>query len=321
MRNVCITGASGYIGSKVALFLSQKDEIENIVGLDINPPKKSIPKFRFYKRDVRDNIDDILIDNRIDTMIHTAYVLPPIHNKQLMEDINVGGTCNVLRACARAKVDQVLYTSSSTAYGFHPDNNTPLTEESQLRGNADFTYSKNKREIEIAIPEWMKDSDGMSLIILRPCFVIGPGFDNPLSRYLRKKIVFLPFHTEPMQFVHEDDLVRIIYLTLRDKKDGVFNVGGDGTISLTEMVEKLGGILIPLPDKLLCFFNAIAWSLRLSFLSEFPNPALNMIRYPWVVNSDKLKRQLGFHYKYTTLKAFDDYAEFVRRRKRMYNGI
>jgi len=67
MRNVCITGASGYIGNKVALFLSQKDEIENIVGLDIKPPKKSIPKFRFYKRDVRDNIDDILTDNSIDT--------------------------------------------------------------------------------------------------------------------------------------------------------------------------------------------------------------------------------------------------------------
>jgi UDP-glucose 4-epimerase len=154
MRNVCITGASGYIGSKIALFLSQKDEIESIVGLDINPPKESIPKFRFYKRDVRDNIDDILTDNSIDTMIHTAYVLPPIHNKQLMEDINVGGTRNVVRACVRAKVEQMLYTSSSTAYGFHPDNDNPLTEGSPLRGNADFTYSKNKREIEMAIPEW-----------------------------------------------------------------------------------------------------------------------------------------------------------------------
>ena len=232
-----------------------------------------------------------------------------------MEDINVGGTRNVLRACARAKVEQVLYTSSSTAYGFHPDNDNPLTEDSPLRGNADFTYSKNKREIEMAIPEWIKDSNSISLIILRPCFVIGPGFDNPLSRYLRKKIVFLPFHTEPMQFVHEDDLVRIIYLTLRDKKDGVFNVGGDGTISFAEMVKKLGGILIPLPDKFLTFFNAIAWNLRLWFLSEFPNPALNMIRYPWVVNSDKVKLQLGFTYKYTTLEAFDDYTDFVRRRK------
>jgi UDP-glucose 4-epimerase len=315
MRNVCITGASGYIGGKIALFLAQKDEIENIVGLDVHPQKKSIPKFRFYKRDVRDDIDDILKDNSIDTMIHTAYVLPPIHNKQLMEDINVGGTRNVLRACMRTKVDQMLYTSSSTVYGFHPDNDNPLTEDSPLRGNADFTYSKNKREIETAIPEWMKGSNGMRLTILRPCFVVGPGFDNPLSHYLEKKIVFLPSHTEPMQFVHEDDLIRIIYLALRDKKDGVFNVGGDGTISFAEMVEKLGGTLILLPDKLLSFVNAIAWSLHLWFLSEFPNPAMNMLRYPWVVNSDNLKRQLGFTYKYSTRQAFDDYANFISRRQ------
>ena len=115
-----------------------------------------------------------------------------------------------------------------------------------------------------------------------------------------------------MQFVHEDDLVRIIYLALRDKKDGVFNVGGDGTISFAEMVKKLGGILIPLPDKLLSFFNAIAWSLRLWFISEFPNPAMNMLRYPWVVSSEKLKHDTGFTYRYTSRQAFEDWVRAVK---------
>ena len=78
MRNICITGASGYIGSKLARFLAQKDEVEQIVGLDIHPPKQPIPRFRFYKRDVREKIDDILKDNAIDTMIHTAYVPPTL---------------------------------------------------------------------------------------------------------------------------------------------------------------------------------------------------------------------------------------------------
>ena len=315
MRNICITGASGYIGSKLARFLAQKDEVEQIVGLDIHPPKQPIPRFRFYKRDVREKIDDILKDNAIDTMIHTAYVLPPIHDKNLMEDINVGGTRNVMTACARMGVEHVLYTSSSTAYGFHPDNDNPLTEESSLRGNADFTYSKNKREIELAIPQWLKDNQTMRLTILRPCFVVGPGFDNPLARYLQKKIVSLPIRTEPLQFVHEDDLIRIIYLALRDKKAGVYNVGGDGTVPFPEMVKKLGGLLLPLPTPILCFFNAIAWNLRLWFLSEFPNPALNMIRYPWVVSSDKLKEELGFSYLHTSRSAFDNFTAHVRGSK------
>lgn len=313
MRNVCITGASGYIGGKIARYLAEKEEIEHIVGLDIQPPKQSIPRFTFYQRDVRAPIADILQGHAIDTMIHTAYVLPPIHDKGLMEDINVGGTRNVLTACARSGVEHVLYTSSSTAYGFHPDNDNPLSEESALRGNADFTYSKNKREIEMSIPHWLKDNQDMRLTILRPCFVVGPGFSNPLARYLQKTIVALPIHTEALQFVHEDDLIRIIYLVLREKKAGVYNVGGDGTVPFAEMVKKLGGIMLPLPDPVLTFFNAIAWNLRLRFLSEFPNPAMNMVRYPWVVNSDKLKRELDFTYQYTSRAAFDDFAARARK--------
>ncbi len=313
MRTVCITGASGYIGSKIALFLSRQKEVEHIVGLDIRPPRQAIPRFRFYQCDVRDPIDGILEENAVDTMIHTAYVLPPIHDKGLMEDINVGGTKNVLTACARHRVEHVLYTSSSTAYGFHPDNDHPLTETSRLRGNDDFTYSKNKREIELAIPVWLKGNQDMRLTILRPCFVVGPGFNNPLARYLRKKIVPLPRRTEALQFVHEDDLVRIIYLVLRDRKSGVYNVGGDGVVPFAEMAKKLGGLLVPLPDPVLTFFNAIAWNLRLSFLSEFPNPAMNMVRYPWVVSSEKLKRELDYTYQYTSRAAFDDFVAWARK--------
>jgi UDP-glucose 4-epimerase len=317
MRNVCITGASGYIGGKLAGFLARKDEVAQIIGLDIHPPKGAMLKFRFFQRDVRENIDDILKSHTIDTLIHTAFVVPPIHNKQLMEDINVGGTRNVLTACMSAGVEHVLYTSSSTAYGFHPDNDNPLREDSPLRGNTDFTYSKNKREIEQAIPEWLKKSREMSLTILRPCFVVGPCFDNPLSQYLNSLIVLLPYYTEPLQLVHEDDLIQIIYLALREKKAGVFNVGGDGTIPFPEMVKKLGGHVLPLPNPLLSFLNAIVWNLRFSSLSAFPNCAINMVRYPWVVSSEKLKRELGFNYQYTTQTAFDDYAAFVHRSKGM----
>jgi nucleoside-diphosphate-sugar epimerase len=63
-------------------------------------------------------------------------------------DINKGGTRNVLDAPVKAGIKQILYTSSTTAYGFYPDNDLPLTEDSPIRGNDDFTYAKNKKEIE-----------------------------------------------------------------------------------------------------------------------------------------------------------------------------
>jgi len=313
MQNVCITGASGYIGRKMAACLAEKDEVKQIVGIDIQPPVSKIAKFTFIRHDVREPVDDILREYAIDTLIHTAFILPPLHDKRLMEGINVGGTRNILKACKRAGVAHVLYTSSSTAYGFHPDNDNPLTEESPLRGNADFTYSKTKREIELAINDWLEDGgqSDMLLTVIRPCFVVGPGFDNPLARHMQKKLCILPHPSEALQFVHEDDLIHIMYLLLREKKGGIYNIGAEGTISCQEMVSKLGNILIPLPLKLMYMLNHIAWYLRLTFLSEFPSPALNLIRYPWVVSSAKLERELGYSYQYTSTEAFDAFAEYI----------
>jgi UDP-glucose 4-epimerase len=314
MKNVCITGASGYIGRKMAACLAEKDEVKQIVGIDIQHPVAKLPKFTFIRHDVREPADAILREYEIDTLIHTAFILPPLHDKGLMEDINVGGTRNILKSCKRAGVAHVLYTSSSTAYGFHPDNDNPLTEESPLRGNADFTYSKTKREIELAIDDWLKDGgrSDMQLTVIRPCFVVGPGFDNPLARHMRKKLCMLPHPSEALQFVHEDDLIRIMYLLLREKKGGIYNIGAEGTISCQEMVSKLGNMLIPLPLKLMYTLNHLAWYLRLTFLSEFPSQALNLIRYPWVVSSAKLERELGYNYQYTTSEAFDAFVRYVK---------
>jgi hypothetical protein len=59
--------------------------------------------------------------------------------------------------------------------------------------------------------------------------------------------------------------------------------------------------------------NNMAWYLRLSSISEFPNPALNMVRYPWVVSSQKLTAELGYRYKYTTRETFLDFARAFKK--------
>ena len=141
---VLVTGASGYIGGRMVDALCAQDWVGAVSGTDIRKPEQPVSGPTFYQRDIRDDMSDLFEKERIDTVVHTAYVLPPIHDKVLMEEINKGGTRNILKWSARAGVKQILYTSSTTAYGFYPDNDQPLTEESPLRGNDDFTYAKNK---------------------------------------------------------------------------------------------------------------------------------------------------------------------------------
>lgn len=312
MRSIFITGVSGYFGNRLISFLDGKDEVERIIGIDIRPPKVFSNKLEFIRHDVRDDLDGILFGRGIECAVHAAYILDPIHDTALMEDININGTKNVLHSCARAGIRHILDCSSTTAYGFHPDNPEVLTEESELRGNQDFTYGRNKREIEGFLGGFCQAHPDILMTVIRPCFVVGPGFDNPLARHLRKKIVVIGKKTSPMQFIHEDDLVEIMYLLLKARKPGVFNLAADGTMTFDEMIRILGNLPLKVPNRLLYHANALFWLLRARMLTEFPSPCLNLMQYRWTAGNDKVKNELNYTFKYTTKQAFEDFARHVR---------
>jgi UDP-glucose 4-epimerase len=312
MRHILITGVSGYFGQKLVRYFEGKPEVERITGIDIKPFPAPSKKLEFMKFDVRASLESVFSGREIDCVIHTAYILPPIHDKALMEDININGTKNVLGSAAKHGVSRILDCSSTTAYGFHPDNPAIHTEESPLRGNDDFTYAKNKKEIEGWIQDFEKANPDIGMVIIRPCFVVGPGFTNPLARHLCKKICILPANSKPFQFIHEDDLIEIMYLLLKEKKTGVYNLAGDGTMTFDEMVALLGGWTLKLPVWLLWPMNNLMWHLRVTFITEFPSPCLNMMRYSWLASNDKVKKELGYTFKYNTREAFKD---FVRHAK------
>jgi UDP-glucose 4-epimerase len=308
---ILVTGAAGYIGGRMVEVLCEQDWVEKVIGLDITEPTRKFDKFHFIQKDIREPVEELLKIEKIDTVIHAAYVVTPHHNKSMMEDINKRGTRNVLTAVSKAGVKQLMVTSSTMAYGFYPDNDMPLTEESPLRGNDDFIYPKNKKEIEGLMQDFISGHPEINVTILRPCFVLGPKINNPFSRHLRKKFVLMPWKTLPFQYVHEDDLINVMLLLIEKGIGGIYNVTGDGTITFPEMIKALGNIHIPIPWPFIYHINNLAWFLRLSFLSEFPSAAMRLMVNPWLASSEKLKKTTGYRFKYNTKEAFADFVESV----------
>lgn len=58
MKNILITGVSGYFGQKLVSFFENKEEIERICGIDIRPPAFHSPKLSFVKCDVRADLKE-----------------------------------------------------------------------------------------------------------------------------------------------------------------------------------------------------------------------------------------------------------------------
>ena len=145
------------------------------------------------------------------------------------------------------------------------------------------------------------------LIILRSCPVIGPNAGTSIITSMFKPIMIrVAGYAPPMQFVHEDDLVELMMTFLSQQKAGVFNVAGDGEIRYTEIARLCGKRTVALPDKLLRLLMAFSWALYLQ--SESPSSGLEFIKYPAIVSTEKLKREVGFQFNFSSKEAI---ASFI----------
>jgi UDP-glucose 4-epimerase len=292
-----ITGGSGYIGSRLTEMLADRSEVERIVNLDVRPPARPHPKATFVRGDVRDlgAIRKLLSDHEPDALVHLAFLLNPIRDEARMYDIDVNGTETVLRAAAETGTQQVLVTSSATAYGAFPDNPRPIAEDWPVRGQPDFSYARDKAEADRVCQLWGLEHPDRVMTIVRPCIVFGPNVDNYIVRAWEKSS-FMPIMDgvdEEFQLVHEDDVVSAIIGLLDAKAGGAFNVAADGSLRWGESAR-----MIELKTREMSFnavrrIYAVAWALHAPRV-EAPPGNLNFIRYPWLVSNEKLKAEIGW---------------------------
>jgi len=306
MRYV-VTGGSGYIGSRLVESLCERPDTEKIVIADMRPPRAFKPRTDFAELDVRDaaGIRELLAREQPDALVHLAFVLNPIKDEQLMYDVDVNGTHNVLQAASAAGTEQVLVTSSTTAYGAFPDNPVPITEDWPVRGVAAFEYARDKTESDRLCQLWALEHPERTMTIVRPCIVFGPSVDN----YLVRLWADAPFQPDfggnleqLIQFVHEDDVVAALAGLLDGKHAGAFNVTGDGTMTMRETAEILGQKIRRLPLPVAKALGRLTWRLG---KSETPPGQIEFALNPWVCSNDKLKSTLGWSPRYTSRETFE----------------
>ena len=302
-----ITGGSGYIGSRLIEILGARDEVERIVNLDVRPPARSHPKVAFVRGDVRDfgAARELLEREEPDALVHLAFLLNPIRDEARMYEIDVNGTEAVLRAAAEAGTEQVLVTSSATAYGAFPDNPRPIAEDWPVRGQPDFSYARDKAEADRLCQLWALEHPERVMTIVRPCIVFGPNVDNYISRAWEKS-AFMPIMDgvdEEFQLVHEDDVVSAITGLLDAKAGGAFNVAGDGSLRWGESAQMIGQKTREMSWKTVHRIYSVAWALHAPRV-EAPPGNLNFIRYPWVVSNEKLKAEIGWEPSADTREVF-----------------
>jgi UDP-glucose 4-epimerase len=315
MRRIGVTGVSGYLGNLLLQRLTQEEEVESIVGIDVNPPQAESPKLRFYRRDIREAFADVWMENKVDAAVHLAFAVRPTHDYEGARRIDIDGARNFIEACQKASVGTLLYLSSHTSYGPHPDNPVPLTEIAPLRPIRGFQYSWDKGEADRMFQDLMERCPDLCVNIVRACSILGPEGIGSVSTGMFQSVMIRLIGYDPLvQFLHEDDLAELIVTLIRSKKRGVFNAGGEGALRYREVIAATGRPCVAVPAKMLSLLLTLSWRLRLQ--AESPPGGLEFIKYPIVVSTEKVREEVGFEFRYTTRDTLESYLGAAHGRRK-----
>ena len=308
LKNVLITGISGYLGTILAQRLDKEPEVQKIIGIDVKEPPFTTPKLTFIRHDVRLPFTDILAENKIDTAVHLAFVVVPTHNEKKNREINILGSKNFLEACSKTKAEQVYYQGSHTEYGARGDNPIPFTEDSPLDPNKDYPYPVEKTEVDRLFQQLTEDNPDICVTIGRTVAVTGPGGDAAGLTALFLPLMVKVACKDPLwQFIHEEDWAELVTRLLKQKKSGIFNLAAAGGLPYREMIKRLNKPAISLPSQLLYWGVKLSWALKIQARSQAG--AIRLLEYPIIIENKKVIKETGYTMRYTGEQAFEAFIQ------------
>jgi nucleoside-diphosphate-sugar epimerase len=277
-----------------------------------DPPAMGLEKTEYRQGDILDKEGVAELVDGADVVVHLAFVIFGGHDET--QQINLEGTRNVFEAAVQGGAKRLVYTSSVAAYGFHDDNPQPLTEEVNPAGTDGFYYSAQKAELERELHR-MADGADVDVYVFRPCVVAGEdaltlveemvkqlqlGGRLPQITKFLETVPFLrpvlPDNGNPFQLVHHDDVATALEAAVVGRgTPGIYNLAGDGTISVADLASAMGWYSVPIPN--LAIEATAEVIARIPFLPA-ETQWINALRVPVLMDTAKAKEQLGWDPKH-----------------------
>ena len=307
--NVLITGAAGYLGRQLVQNLL-KTTNHRIVAADIREDSPFAPheNLCYLKLDVRSNeAGQLFKDYQIETVVHLASIVTPgkKSNREFEYSVDVIGTKNILQACIFANVKRIIVSSSGAAYGYYPDNAAWLTEADRIRGNEAFAYSYHKRLVEEMLEDYRIQYPQLEQTIFRIGTILGDNVRNQITNLFEQKfLIGIAGSDSPFVFIWDLDVVRCFAKAIDSEQTGIFNVAGDGALTVDQLGILLNKRVIKIPATVVS--NALFVLKRLN-LTQYGEEQVDFLRFRPVISNQKLKGDFGYVPEKTSLEVFEHY--------------
>jgi nucleoside-diphosphate-sugar epimerase len=254
MGNYLVTGAAGFIASRVSEYLI--NEGHTVVGIDdLNDAYdvrmkeyrlrklQVMPNFTFHKLDIANkSIIDTFKKDKFDAIINLAAragVRASVENPWVFVESNVMGTLNMLEICRVTGTQKFLLASTSSIYGDNPPYPTPETASSD-RPLQPYAASKKGAEALVHSYHYLHNID---VSVVRYFTVYGPAGRPDLALFRFTQWVS---ENRPVQvygdgeqsrgFTYLDDIARGTIQALKPLGYEIINLGGHEVITINNLI-------------------------------------------------------------------------------------
>ena len=230
---ILVTGGSGFIGTRLVECLQAVGKSVVVYDKKVNDKHARIT----IQGDVRDAARLSRAMEGAEAVIHLAAEhrddVTPV---SLYDDVNVGGSANVVQAAQATGCRKIIFASSVAVY---PLDVAGPTEESEPRP---FNpYGESKYRAERGLIRWQGATPGAMLVVVRPCVVFGEGnrgnVYNLLNQIHRKHFIMVGRGRNRKSMAYVGNVAQFLVECL-DKPAGfhLFNYADKPDLSVAELL-------------------------------------------------------------------------------------
>lgn len=242
-----ITGMGGELGTRVALMAESDRSVTDILGIDVDPPRRRLRRAEFRRVDPRDRrrVAEIVRDLAPTAVLHLGVYEP--HARSIPETARartLDGSIAALGAAAETgSLERIVVRSGIEVYGRRRGAPRVPDEEVSPDPTSPFGHTLMRTEAVAASAGEVGD---VPVTALRMAPVVGAHVPSPLGRYLRLPLVpFSAFADPPFSMLHQEDAAAAVLAALHAGHDGPVNVCGPGAVTASQAARL--GRRAPLP--------------------------------------------------------------------------
>jgi UDP-glucuronate 4-epimerase len=257
MANYLVTGAAGFIASRVSeMLIEQGDTVTGVDNMnnayDVRMKEyrlhrlEAMPGFTFHKLDISDrSVLELFKGQRFEAVINLAAragVRASTENPWVFVDTNVTGSLNMLELCRQNEIRKYIFASTSSIYGANPPYPTPEDADSD-HSLQPYAASKKGAEALAHSYHFLYDLD---VTVLRYFTVYGPAGrpDLALFRFTQwisedRPVQIYGSGEQSRGFTYLDDIARGTIAAIPLHGYEIINLGGHEVITINDLVSLL----------------------------------------------------------------------------------